>query len=544
MSDKAKTHIKRFRQLQSDRTNIERVWEIIERFVAPYRGDFFKDNTSENAVDWSNREVYDSTAIMASQMLAANMHANLTSPSARWFNMSYNDPKLADNVEARRWIEASSKLVYDEIQASNFNLETAELYTDVACFGTGALIEEELTNKDGDFEGLAFTSAGIKEVYFEDGVDGQPVKFYRHLRWPATKLVDKFGLENLPEKIQTAYEKGVQDRIDVLFAIWRRFDKPNDPFKVTKAEDRPYGFQYFLLDGCTELGEEGGYYEMPAFIPRWRTTSESRWGNSPAMVALPDILTLNELKMLVLRANEKVIDPTIFAEERALLGDLDLSPAGLNVVRRLNGIQPFESRARFDVSAMKEAELRDSIQRMFYVDQLQLKDSPSMTATEAQIRYEMMQRVLGPTLGRMRVDYIDRVVTRSFNILFRAGKLPEMPEVVKAAGAEASIDYTGPLARAQKLDQSAAVERFIVQIQQLAQSGDAVAQEIASVPNYEEIALFSADALGVPAKLVHSREEIKQAREQRQQQQAEDRQLERQRVEAQTNGSMATQTPQ
>lgn len=533
---KALEHIKRLRMLESERTTIEGVWEIIERFVAPYRGEFYRDLAGENSVDWSNRDIFDSTAIMAAQVLSANMHANLTSPSAKWFTMGYRDPSLHENVEARRWIESSSDKTYQAIQSSNFNLETAELYQDLSTLGTGCVIEDEITTPDGDYEALTFTSAGIKEIFFEDGFDGQPVRFYRKLKWAPAKLVSKFGIENVPEKVQKAYHAGVQDRFDVLFAVWRRFDKVDNPFAIVDPLERAYGYCYYMIDSATPLGEEGGYYEMPAFIARWRTTSESRWGNSPAMVALPDILTLNELKMLVLRANEKVIDPTIFAEERALIGDLDLGPAGYNVVRRINSIQPFESGARFDVSAMSEANLRDAIQRMFYIDQLQLKDAPSMTATEAQIRYEMMQRVLGPTLGRLRVDYIDKVVTRSFNIMYRAGELDEMPEVVKQARAGATIEYTGPLARAQKLDQSAAIERWVNQMAAMAQGGEEIAAELAHVPNYTEIALFSADALNVPAKLVNSRSEItaetKKRREQRDRRVA----AETAQMEAQANG--------
>lgn len=527
----AMEHIRRLHRLDADRSNIERVWQVIERFVAPYRGDFFRDGNLEQSVEWNRREIYDSTAVMASQMLAANMHSNLTSPSARWFMMRYNDPKLRDSNEAARWLEECSNITYEEIQASNFNLETAELYTDLATFGTGGLIEDVITNSEGDYLGLAFTSMGVKEIYFEDGFNGQPVRVYRKMAWTPAKFVSKFGLDNVPDVILKAYEQGSQDTHELVFAIWRRDGVDEDPFTVTEAKNRAWGCNYYLVKTAQPLQEEGGYYEMPAFIPRWRTTSDSRWGNSPAMIALPDILTLNELKQLVLKANEKVVDPTLFAEERALIGDLDFSPAGLNIVRKLGAIQPFESKARFDVSAMSINDLRDSIQRMFYIDQLQLKDSPMMTATEVQVRYEMMQRVLGPTLGRLRVDYIDKVVTRTFNILYRAGKFPTMPQIVAEAGAQAAIDYTGPLARAQKVDQSASVERYINQLTALAQ----VDPNVSDVPDMTEVAIFAADALGVPAKLINSRETIKNNRDARAKQEQERFDAEQRQMGAKAN---------
>lgn len=536
----AQEHIRRLNRLDGDRSTIERVWQVIERFVAPYRGDFFRDGNAEQSVNWNRREIYDSTAVMASQMLAANMHSNLTSPSARWFMMRYNDPDLRNSNEAARWLEECSNITYEEIQASNFNLETAELYTDLATFGTGGLIEDVITNSEGDYLSLAFTSMGVKEIFFEDGFNGQPIRVYRKLAWTAAKIVSKFGFDNVPEHIQEAYTKGNQDTHDVVFAVWRRDGIDEDPFTTVNAKDRAWGCNYYLVKTQQPLQEEGGYYEMPAFIPRWRTTSDSRWGNSPAMIALPDILTLNELKQLVLKANEKVVDPTLFAEERALIGDLDFSPAGLNIVRKLNAVQPFESKARFDVSAMSISDLRDSIQRMFYIDQLQLKDSPMMTATEVQVRYEMMQRVLGPTLGRLRVDYIDKVVTRSFNILYRAGKFPPMPQVVADAGAQAAIDYTGPLARAQKVDQSASIERYIAQLQGLMQ----VDERVKDVPDMTEVAIFAADALGVPAKLINSRDKIKTTRDARAKQEQEQFAAEQRQLGAKSDALEATANQQ
>ena len=151
-----------------------------------------------------------------------------------------------------------------------------------------------------------------------------------------------------------------------------------------------------------------------------------RSGNSPAMIALPDIMTLNQLVELIIRSSEKVVDPATLVTERGLISDLDLTPGGMTVVRDIEGsVKPYESRARFDVSELQREKLKDSVNRAFYVDQLQLKDSPAMTATEVQVRYELMQRLLGPTLGRLMSDFLDPLLSRTFSIMYRNGALPE-----------------------------------------------------------------------------------------------------------------------
>ena len=136
-----KLNVARFEKLFSERKTIEESWDRIERFISPYRGQFFRQDTDEHQVEWKKREIYDSTALMAAQILAANMHGNLTSPSMRWFDMQFTDPKLRDDNASSRWLEESAMITYNAIQASNFNLEASELYTDLVAFGTGGMIE-------------------------------------------------------------------------------------------------------------------------------------------------------------------------------------------------------------------------------------------------------------------------------------------------------------------------------------------------------------------------------------------------------------------
>ncbi len=252
---------------------------------------------------------------------------------------------------------------------------------------------------------------------------------------------------------------------------------------------------------------------MPAFIPRWRKTSKSMWGHGPAMIALPDILTINQLVELILKATEKVVDPPTKVTERGLLSDIDLEPAGLTVVRSMDSMEPYESGARFDVSQLQREALKQSIRSIFFVDQLELKESPAMTATEVQTRYELMQRLLGPTLGRLQADYLDPLVQRTFNILYRAGQLGEPPQIVFENSSELDIIYMGPLVRAQRADIAQGVTRWVATLAELGE----IAPEVLDVPNWDKIAKELGSLEGVPAKLMNSDVEIKKLRKKREQ---------------------------
>lgn len=521
---------RRFDSLVSTRKTVEDVWDVINKLVVPFRGDFFRDISSEHAVTWrDNREIFDSTAVDAAGTLAASIHGSLTSPAIRWFELGYRDTKLNSVKEAMAWLEAGAEKCFNALQDSNFNLEANETYIDLVSYGT-SMIVEEVEEKNGKFQKLNFQSVPVEEMWFEQDHTGQAHRSYRRYMWTPVQMVTKFGKEGVPETIykQSLTSQGMDKRYAVIMCIFPRPEKADaDVSKTLAAAERPFGMKHILHKDASELGDEGGYYEQPAFIPRWRKTSKSMWGHGPAMIALPDILTINSLVELILKATEKVVDPPTKVTERGLLSDLDLEPAGLTVVRSMDSMEPYESKARFDVSQLQREALKQSIRSIFYVDQLELKESPAMTATEVQTRYELMQRLLGPTLGRLQSDYLDPLVQRTFNILYRAGQLGEPPQVVFDSGGELDIIYTGPLVRAQRADIAQGVTRWVATLAELSE----VRPDILDLPDWDAIGKELGSLEGVPAKLMRSSTEVKAERKKREEQEARMRQAQMQQEE-------------
>lgn len=534
---------RRYDALVSQRKTVEDVWEVINQLVVPFRGDFFRDITSEHAVTWrDNREIFDSTAIDAAHILASSIHGSLTSPAIRWFELAFRELELNDMREPRAWLEMAAEKCFYALQDSNFNLEANETYLDLVSYGT-SMIVEETEERNGVFQRLIFQSVPVEEMWFEQNWQGQAHRTYRRHMWTPVQIVTKFGPEGVPEQILTKAKtsQGMDVKERVIMCIYPREDKRDaDVSRILGPLERPYGMKYILHKDAYELGDEGGYYENPAFIPRWRKTSKSMWGHGPAMIALPDILTINSLVELILKATEKVVDPPTKVTERGLLSDLDLEPAGLTVVRTMDSMEPYESGAKFDVSQLQRTELQRQIRSIFFVDQLELKESPAMTATEVQTRYELMQRLLGPTLGRLQSDYLDPLVQRTFNILYRAGQFGEPPAIVFESTGELDIIYTGPLVRAQRADIAQGVTRWIASLAELGE----IAPDILDVPDWDSIAKELASLEGVPAKLMRSATEVKKTRRERQEantraQEALQEQEEGAAMEAQGKGQRA-----
>lgn len=510
---KADEIVKRYEYLKQERKgSVDQLWDLIERFVIPLRGDFYTTLNSENEVDWHRRDIYDSTAIFAAQSLAASLHGNLTSSAQKWFDLKFRNDELNEDAEAKRWLEASTEAIYNALGESDFDIEIAECYLDLVTFGTSVLTEEidEQTGK------LNFSAVPVREAFFEEDHNKQVYRFYRHLQWTAPQLISRFGEDGVPQCIRDMMDspQGAVERKSVVFCVYRRdLDEEVDEQLPMAPNKRPFGYKYVLMDTKDELGEEGGYYEMPAFVARWRKTTGSRWGHSPAAVALGDILTLNQVKEATLEAAAKAIDPANIAEESALLGDLNLDRGSLTVVSNINGIRPYESGARFDVSNLNIDMLTDSIRKHFYQDQLELRESPAMTATEVNVRYELMQRLLGPTFGRLKTDLLDPLIKRAFNIMYRENLLPELPE--QLSGAMLDIEYSGPLPRSQRFDTAMAIQEFLMSVGQTAQ----LFPEALDIVDIDGAMRALALMRGVPARALRDQRQIEEMRMEREQQQ-------------------------
>ena len=138
-----------------------------------------------------------------------------------------------------------------------------------------------------------------------------------------------------------------------------------------------------------------------------------------------------------------------------------------------------------------------------------------MTATEVQVRYELMQRLLGPTLGRLQSEFLNPIVERAFYSMLRGNALPPMPEVLQQIGGDLDIEYVGPLARSQKMDEVTSIQRAIDGIMQLAQ----VNPEVLDIVDVDKAGRTISDRLGAPADMLRGAEQVGELRQSRQQQQ-------------------------
>jgi len=446
------------------------------------------------------------------------MHANLTSPATRWFDLRYRVEELADDKAAAMWLRQAAEKVYNALQDSNFNREISQAYYDLVLFGTASITQEAKQESDKGWGGMLFSAVPLKEAFFEEDHEGQAEYYYRLLKWTPVQIMSKFGTD-VPKSVISAAEKAPETKLEVLFAIFPRKGKePAEMGKKLAPKRRPIGYKYILKESAEDLGKEGGYYEMPAFMPRWEVTSDSMWGNSPSMDALNDILTLNAMVEIRTIADEKQLDPPILVEERAMVTDLNLDARAVTVVRNIDGVREWTLGGNISVTQEAIGDLQDSIKQTYRVNELLLPppQAQPMTAYESGLRYQEMQRILGPTLGMLQNDMLDKIVARTFNLMMRAGELGDIPESVLQARSELEVEYVGQAARAERVAQAQNVEQFVGKIAELSQVMPEMLDTVDSVKVANKLARY----YNVDPELLRSDSEVNEIKANRQQQAA------------------------
>jgi len=486
---------KRLDRLGQERGTWEVNWQEILDYVMPRKADVV---TLRTRGEKRTEVLFDSTAITANNLLAASLQGTLTSPSLPWFSIKLRDEELNEDRDVQLWLEDTARRMYDTFNETNFNTEVHEMYLDLCSIGTAALFVEE-GSRGFDTDGIHFNCLHIAEYYIQESIDGKVDTLYRKYKLTARQAVQEFGFDNVGEKIQTASKERPDHKFNFIHAVEPTADYERSTGKsATKLK-------FHSCHVCEEdkmVVRTGGYNEFPYLVPRWSKATGEIFGRSPSFNALPDIKTLNKAVEIGLKAWAKAIDPPLLVQDDGVIGRVRMTPAGITVIRNDGAVKPLQIGSNWQITDMKENQLRTAIRQAYYSDQLQLQEGPQMTATEVQVRYELMQRLLGPTLGRFQSEFLNPLIERVFGIMFRAGALLPEPESIR--GTKIDVEYLGPLARSQRMEESVAIERLYSLAMNIAQIDPAIMDNI----DHDEAVRLRGKLLGVPKTVLRGKDDV------------------------------------
>lgn len=529
MTERAQELVRRAMGLfnSTERKNSEEQWSTISEYMLPGQSGIFVGETHTSTTrpigastpgGKKTSRLFDSTAIQANSDLASAIHGTLTNPATKWSKIRFKDESLNNDHEAVAWMEAVNNQIHSALNESNFDTEVAKNYKVYTSLGSMALIHESAGDEDDANSKLKFKAVHLSEIVWEENSEGRADTVFRSFRMTAKQAAQQFGEENLSDNMRQKAEDKPNDEVRFIHAILPRKKSEvrlND-LGLAQPKERPIASLYIDMED-KHIVQEGGYYEFPVHVVRWETMPGERYGRGPGHIALPDVRTLNRAKELGLHALNKAINPPMLATRRDVVGSLDLRPGQITVMNDINGIRPLENTARFDVTQFATQDMQQSIKSIFYLDKLLLPprtETGEMTAHEIQVRTEQMQRVLGPTLGRLNAELLSPLIERTFNILLRSGSLPEVPAQIKEIGLDVEIIFVNQLARSQQFGDITNIQGWVQELGLIAQ----LKPEIIDYIDADGIAKHLAKVRGIPEVAITNDDVVADQREQRAQQ--------------------------
>jgi len=492
-------------------------------------------------------DVYDGTAISASNLATDGISGHSFSKSYHWFNYTlpgrlnfprysgmraWSGKRMDDYPDVRLWLEDCEEVMYAAFLRSNFYDVGPEVVREAITIGTvNVLIEEDILHSRS-----IFTIPHFRECYIAENQFGTVDTRYRVYSCELRHLTEKFGVDQMKKAIpgfEEQYKQNPYTEKELIHAIFPRSDY--DP-SLLNGSNKAFASWYVLTSPLVFLYEkdryesqdESGYDDNPLLTWRWRKNNDELYGRSPAWDAYVDIVKGNQQARTNLIAGHKSVDQPIIAPED-MRGNIERGPAGISYMDRMlmKDAYPrplFPTPPELPYGEEQQDRTDKIIREHFHVDFFLMlwqaaMNKVQMTATQVIEMSGEKAAILGNRMGRMETEFGNPVHDRMFFIEERAGRIPMPPQILidHIGNRRIEVDYLGPLAQAQKIIfKSKAIRGGIQALGEMSQVYPEVAKVIKPIPVAREYLMN----IGFPVRHFNTDEEIDAIR------QAEEAQLE------------------
>lgn len=521
--------LKRFDDMKTERRYYESHWEEIARYITPNkRGIIAKLTQGGKRTDYQ----VDSTASYCLNLLSSTLASSITSPSIRWFSLKHRKEEINQIQEVLEWLDEVLKRMYLAYQQSALYTEiNNNIYTETPAFGTGCLQVEEKTPDAKEFSGFLFKGISIEEYYGSEGIDGTIDTIFREFKLSARVAVERWGIENVGDKLRDAFNNKPDSEFDFLHAVFPRIGSDENAISSKKMK-----WASFFISLCDKkIISESGYKSFPFVVPRWSKYSGEVYGRGIGGMALPDIKTLNEAKRYGLKSLALSLSPPMQELQDSVISRVALTPGARIIVTQPGALTPIPLGFDRQGNLIEINELREAIKQMFFahhIESIMALDAPRRTATEVRMKYEIMQWLLGPVLTNIETEFLNPLVDRTFDMMLSRGAFPKinpteenplgLPQALfdslgEASGRQIDIVYESPLAKAQKLEELRGIESLYAMGATIAPVYPAVFDPI----DHDVVMRETSKIVGVPMNIFRNQEEIDRIREERDQAQLE-----------------------
>lgn len=483
-----------------ERSQLDRIWDEVAETITPERVGFAKAAQAGRRTN----KIFDTQPIVAKRGLVNAIGGMLRPKSSRagtWFDIVPEDEKLLNDRANKEWIDLAEKKLWAGIYnpKANFIQVTGEVDDDVVAFGSAAGFQG--IRSDGS--GLLFRGFHMKGVYYLIDGDGSVEGALIVEELTAKQAAQRWGEESLGKATLEILKGPEQDKGRLLSFV--QSIRPRHERNPRMIDNVNMPIESIVVDVNSEhMVLEEGFEESPLFLPRWDTRSGEKYGRGVGVLALPDILTLNQMGKTMLRGLHRAVDPSWLLPSDSMVNAPQLKPGGVSyydaeAIKKLGLKNPFiqmESRANIPWGLNAQTATREQIQALFYKNVLNLPiDAPAMTATEVIQRREEFIREIGAVFGRLESDYTGPIIERAFNLMLRNGGFPPPPEGLQ--GAKINFRFASPVEKARKQIEEATVMESINKIIEL----EGIHPEVGMRVDWDGVGKLIAESGDFPASL-------------------------------------------
>ena len=495
----------------TDRQPLEWIYRDCYALTVPIRGARWStggvQSSQKGAAEASfaaamQADLLDETGADAARILAAALKDGGAPSSSQWLGLAVNGADDAGEL----WLDKSATTLWRMIHDSTFDAVSFEALHDAVIGGQFVLYVDE----DNERGGFTFEQWQTADCTWARSKAGGPIDMiWREVSLTAQQAVAEYGAA-VGTKITELASTKPGDPVIFLRCIYPR-KGPHGRF----ALNMPFASVTLVKDE-KRIVKESGYPWFPCIVPRWMVQPGSEYAVGPAYTALPALRQLNkviDLQLLGLEVHAgagtyKARDDGVFNPRTVRLGSRRVI-----VVGDMDNLQPLAKAGDLQSTLLDIERLQRAIRKVFQADALEPQDTGTKTATEIQIRVDMIRQQLGPMYGRLQAEFLKPLVELCFAIALARGAFEPVPRSL--AGKIFNVEFESPLARAQRLSEVHAIDQYV--------AGTLADMQIdpGVVDNADMMTLnrLRAERLGVPRQGLRDEGKIREMRAMRERQQ-------------------------
>ncbi len=514
--------VKNYEQLKGSRERFTGLYDKLHRFFYVEGTNVYPD---ENNADLP--ALLDSTSLDCADVLAAGLSNYLTPESSNWVYLEHPNRELREDNDVKVWLQEVADEVLLTLSQSNFYNQMPIFYKASGVYGTAVMmIEKDAT------DGVRFYNIPISKTFMTEDARERPSEFYLILEYTSEQALSRFG-NACSDAIKEDYASGRSDKkFKFICYLGKREDrddtkedKPNKPIRMAWVD---------LL--TKKIVKEDGCDTMPVVAHRFYKRAQVVYGYSPAMKALPYARAANTIADTMIRAAMKQADPPLLLPDDAFLGEPNFNPRQINYYRR-GAMTPRDEVFSVGndgkpVVGMEFLQFyQQQIRMMMFYETFQAFSSltKQMTVPEVMERISEKMTLLGPAVGRFMNEVLQPLIEKVVFILFEAGKLPQLPEAIKA-DPRFEVKFKSRLVQSQRQTEVNNIVNALSITGQIAQFKPEVLDKINGDKAVDEIF----DITGVSRDILNDDAEVETIRQQRTEAQAQAAELANAQSVAQT----------